>query len=365
MNKGLFLSFEGLALNVIDSQVLRHCNEVKKIGLDFEIIIFTTNKVIYDLSLSRLKEAKKIANCNIRLFKAFKPAYPFSVFLNSYLLRKYIKKFNINFDFIHARTDYSASVASKIDKNFIWDCRGDGLSEYTNKKHILSFYNKCKIKSYIKDAKKANKAIFVSNFLKNKMNFAKESYVLPCFADSKLFYFDKYLRENTRKNLGILDKKVLIYSGSMLTYQCFESCIGFFKTLSADWIFLVLSPNLNEARKHLKTLKDNRYILKNVSFFEVNAYLNVADLGIILRENSDINKSASPTKYAEYCLSGLGIIYSDNIGDLDIYNKTIKNRILMDKIKIFDNEERKEIANRSKILDKRNIIDIYKKIYKF
>ena len=372
MTKNLFLFFEGLATNVIDSQVLIHCRNMKKIGVEFEIWAFACNDKLYQSSLERIEYAKELSECEVKVFKGLRPAYPFSEIINARLVKQNLKKHNTEFNLIHARTDYSSHIASLVTDNFIWDCRGDTLAEfekaYENSSNILGkWYKRYKISSSIKKAKKAKKAIFVSRFLKNKFNFKKEFHVIGCAADDKLFFYNEDLRKEKRKELKLNEyDKVLIYSGGMAHYQMFPQTVKFFQQLSKEWKFLVLTNGIDIAQKYLNEIPSNRYILKSVKFQDVNSYLNASDVGIMLRENDDLNRAASPTKYAEYSMSGLNIIYSDDIGDLKIYDKIIQNKIEKEDLEDFryNSVLRKKIYKNTKdLLSKDSLIDKYKLIY--
>ena len=373
MTKILFLFFEGLPTSVIDSQVLGHCQQMQSnLNVEFEIWSFACNDTLYKNSLERLTEAEKLAGCKVRLFKGIRPAYPFSEYFNAKVLKEKIKEFNINYNLIHARTDYSAHVASLVTKNFIWDCRGDTLAEFNSqykcsKNYFGKMYKHFKIKKNITNAKKGKKALFVSNFLRNKHKHSKESYVIGCMADTSIFFFDNKLRENVRQELGVTkEEKLLIYSGGMAHYQKFSKTVEIFMKLPKDWKFIILTNGLEYAQKELEKIPQNRYILKNVSFKEVNSYLNAADVGIMLRDLDDLNKAASPTKYAEYSMSGLYIIYSDHIGDLEMYEQTIQNRQYLETINTIDLsiEKRKQRFKTScEMLSKNNALKKYKGLY--
>jgi hypothetical protein len=371
MIKALFVLVGGFPSQVIDSQVLIHCKEMKNIGIEFDILSIATNDLQYKYALNRLDEVEELSQCRCTVIRGIKPALPFSEYINSYILKSQLKKEKNDYKIIHARGDYTASIVSYISDNFIWDCRGDRLAEfntrYKNSKNILAkFYKQYKIKLNIKKAKQSSKAIFVSNFLKNKINYKNDYEIIGCAADENLFYFDTEVRDKMRKKLNIsLDKKILIYSGSITFYQMFDECLELFQTFSDDWIFLILTQDMQLVKDKLKVLNNDRYILKSAKFQEVNSYLNMSDVGIMLREENDLNKAASPTKYAEYSMSGLQIIYSDNIGDLDIYDKTIQNRIEINDIENykFNIKNRENIASNAKILSKSNTFEKYKRIY--
>ena len=53
-----------------------------------------------------------------------------------------------------------------------------------------------------------------------------------------------------------------------------------------------------------------------VSYKDINDYLNAADFGLLLREDTPTNNVASPTKFAEYLMAGLPTLISQGVGDL-------------------------------------------------
>jgi hypothetical protein len=373
--KALFVFFEGLAETVVDSQVLIHCRLMKEIGIEFEIWAFACNEDLYQKSLKRLAQAKQLSGCEVKVFKGLRPAYPFSEVINSHRLKQNIKKYQPSFDIIHSRTDYSTAVVCKAIKNkpIIYDCRGDSIAEfiYSTKGNFFSKkYRIAKYKANIKIAKSlSNRAIFVSNFLKNKIKYDKKNEVIGCVADSKLFYFDEKIREKIREDLGFTKHhKVLIYSGGMNQYQCFNECVVYFKSLfkqDENWHFLVLTTALDEAKKVISDTKN--VILKKVPFTQVNQYLNAADVGMILREQNDLNRAASPTKFAEYALTGLSVCFSKEIGDLGNYAKKIGINNILDNKNLSDVhnvETRKERATKAKaIVSKKSVMQQYQEIY--
>jgi hypothetical protein len=86
----------------------------------------------------------------------------------------------------------------------------------------------------------------------------------------------------------------------------------------------------------------------------------------MLREVNDINKAASPTKFAEYSMAGLSIVYSDLIGDLDNYNSELQNKLSEKDANdfVFNETNRINISNKAiKLLSKDNFINKYKELY--
>jgi glycosyltransferase involved in cell wall biosynthesis len=48
---------------------------------------------------------------------------------------------------------------------------------------------------------------------------------------------------------------------------------------------------------------------------EIQNYLAVGDLGLLLRERNSVNRVASPVKFAEYLACGLPVLVSPGVGD--------------------------------------------------
>ena len=84
---------------------------------------------------------------------------------------------------------------------------------------------------------------------------------------------------------------------------------------------------------------------------EVNDYLNAADYAIMIRKKDLTNKTASPTKFSEYCLTGLNVITNSSV--IDFY----KFRNKVDNIKDLKNCD----IEVTSIIKRKNIADFYKK----
>ncbi|NEM98890.1 glycosyltransferase family protein [Pontibacter burrus] len=144
--------------------------------------------------------------------------------------------------------------------------------------------------------------------------------VIPCTLSS---HFELELRSEEdiaffRNELGYQqDDIVLVYSGSTAGWQSFNLLKSFLlpildSCLNMKVIFLSKS---DENNLFLQEQYPKQVSIKWVSPGEVNKYLAIADYGILIRENTVTNQVASPTKFAEYLISGLGVIISPELGD--------------------------------------------------
>ncbi len=228
---------------------------------------------------------------------------------------------------------YTYAFLSWLPKaKFIFEGRGAGNEEriHTNSDQKESL--KVKIKNFFSETSekltlsKSNKVICVSHALKkyymNKFNLAeKKFHVFPGAADSDLFFYDEKLRSDTRKELNLgSDDIVMVYSGRLeMKWEIPDKIFDFFKDLYArnnKFKLLLITPDVDIANELI-----NDYGVSQISFVRkvnlegVNGLLNASDVGLLLREDVVMNNVASPTKFAEYMMSGLPVLISKGIHD--------------------------------------------------
>lgn len=168
--------------------------------------------------------------------------------------------------------------------------------------------------------------IAVSNKLveywKEKYGYTGNNHVvIPCTLDNNIVsenFSDNTNSKNIKQELGIADDEILFaYAGSTAPWQSFKLMESFLNPiLKTNFKIKVLFLSKeNEDNLRMKSNFPNRIIIKWLSHKQVSSYLSCADYGILLREQSDTNLVASPTKFAEYLNSGLKVIISKNMGD--------------------------------------------------
>lgn len=392
-NKGLFLITHQLYPTVISSQVIVVAKALQQYAIEVEIwcLAFTEQQV--EKSYELLNQSESLSTAKIRILKGFPTWIPFSGLLNSVVLYLKIRKNRINYDWIHVRADYGSSLFGYFSKIFffkppvIWDCRGDTEAEFCLKynqntiSHLLMrFYGRLIIKWRVFLASKTcQAAIFVSEELKElkgKNTSQKSVKVIPCFASSKLFFFDSEIRKTYRDRLELNNDDLLItYSGSFGSYQLFPESVTLFEQLyklNSKYKLLVLTPYLDEASTLLSRLPTDSYLLLSVPIQEVNSYLNASDFSLLLRMPDPVNLVASPVKFAEYCLAGLPVIMTKaisqsykiakDIGNLIEYDL---NTIPKDFSRLSDSQRYALSSEAQKILSLEENINNYLHIYQF
>jgi len=146
-------------------------------------------------------------------------------------------------------------------------------------------------------------------------------HVVPCFANENVFRFRANERETIRKQLAISDDEILfVHSGIFRFSTDGYDAINLFRQLSrvSSRKLLVLAPDRDtqrRAREFIGTPIGNQIVVVSCPRKDVTKYLSAADVAILVRKDTIVNRVASPTKFAEYLLCGLPVLVSHNIGD--------------------------------------------------
>ncbi|SBT09352.1 conserved hypothetical protein [Candidatus Propionivibrio aalborgensis] len=331
--KVLFLLFEGLAATVVESQVLATVRmlQARRVA-EFEVWAFACLAALMQSSRSRLGAAERLAQAPVLLYRAVRPLSPLAYAINVLLFAWRLFPRRRDFTHIHARTDYSAAVAGPVARLFgielIWDCRGDSTAEVEERIAgrrgwfgLLVQLRVRELRGYTRVAARCcSGALFVTEELHDRYRELvgdKPVEIVPCAAHEELFFFDPKLRAATRGHLGYAaGETVYVYSGSLTEYQGFGDTVAFFAEAydkDSRSRLLVLTPALVAAQRELARLPQGSFQVHACALGEVNAYLNAADVGFLLRQPLRTNRVAAPTKFAEYGLAGLAVVTSEAV----------------------------------------------------
>jgi glycosyltransferase involved in cell wall biosynthesis len=145
------------------------------------------------------------------------------------------------------------------------------------------------------------------------------SSIIPCATDNAIGTLNGQ-RAVLRKEHGLSDRLVFCYAGSGENYQLPGDMCELFKTILSSFpnaFFLIFSHHTDVFLRHLKEagIDSCHYEVSAVSHTEIFNLLQMGDFGFLLRDGSVVNKVASPTKFGEYCLSGLPVITTNSVGD--------------------------------------------------
>lgn len=237
-----------------------------------------------------------------------------------------IKKINM----IHAHGTliaYSALLSKKLGNKVqvITDVHGSVPDEY---EYASTNFNN-KWMSWLEEVEKkvirdSDNIIFVSKsmekFYFKKFGWQASNYSIVACAANPINQIPFELRVAKRKELKINDKIVFVYLGSFRKYQMVNETLLVFKEIrqKVDNAFLlILTSHRAEFSSALQEMDVSKsdYTIMSAKQSEVSSILCAADLGFLLRDDSVVNRVASPTKYAEYLMSGVPVILSERIGD--------------------------------------------------
>jgi len=224
------------------------------------------------------------------------------------------------FDLIYSRGIRGGLVGCLIKKYLfsnrimlLNDTRGypfDGMRQNFLNKTILNHSNKMVFDN-------SHILFLVSHYLKKKIcrdygfNIHK-AFVFPTFVADHKFDFKEENRKSVRKELGLTSTEVVIcYSGSLEKYQNVETILSALKSCSNPTLkMLVLTKDkrMTTLAKKYGLSDGDKIKIKSVNYDSIEKYYHAADFGILIRDNTETNKSAAPTKFSEYVNAGLGLI---------------------------------------------------------
>ena len=157
----------------------------------------------------------------------------------------------------------------------------------------------------------------------------------PTAVDGEKFYFRPGGAQKVRKHLKILDKKVVLYLGKFGGLYYRDEIPQFFSYLRKridEAFFLVATPNDFQEINNLflKYLPpDVFHIAVGLPSEEIKNYLSVADMGLGGIPSFPSQRYRSPTKIAEYLLSGVPYITCKGISEDDIYAERYKVGVVL------------------------------------
>jgi glycosyltransferase involved in cell wall biosynthesis len=373
---------------VTQSQVFGWLETQKSIGFSADLISFSSNT---QKDINR-KDIEERIDGEFFQYKS-KPMFVQDVFVLLVLL-KYYRNHSKNNDKIifHTRIQTIGFILSIINllpkARVILDARAAVIEEmlFVNANNNSFKYKLKLLRSKHSEKlliKKANKVVCVSEALKNyyinKYNLKSPDkfIVIPGAADENDFQINPNLRSLMRDKLGLpQNSNVVIYSGRLemkweVPEHIFE-VFGELKTKNPNLKLIILTPDMDLAKEISSNYEKiaNDIVIANASYKEVNAYLNAADWGLLLREDIPMNNVASPTKYAEYLLTGLNIIISKGVHDFAAFTKKFELGLIVEELKLNEVELHNYKNNPTKVRElgkdyfsKKAFHSVYKEVF--
>lgn len=337
----LYLSYNGMLDPLGQSQVIPYLKELSHAGVRFTLLSFERERAYTREGVGQCGELQReLAEHRIdwhwlRYHKRPSlPATMFDVAQGIRLGRRLVKQNNI--EMVHARSHIAARIGLALKRRFglklIFDVRGLMADEYVDAGHWQkdSIYYSITKASERKALSAADGVVTLTEaiwpFIEKSDGLRERQVVhevVPCCADLDLFTFKPQERVRLRKELGVEDRFVIVYSGSIDGWYLTEEMADFFVTLRQSeprahllWLTTGSHARIRELM-HARGMTTRDYTVHTASTRDVPSYLSASDAGLAFIKPCFSKLASSPTKFAEYLACGLPIVINRGIGDSD------------------------------------------------
>jgi glycosyltransferase involved in cell wall biosynthesis len=338
----LYLCYFGLREPLVQTQVLPYLRELSRGGIGVGLLTFEPDRR-NAWSREEVRDwGDRLRADGIRWFSRTyhkRPSLPATTYdivaggwAAAWLVRRH------GYDVVHARAHVAAAmgmVAKQLTRcRLVFDIRGFNPEEYVDAgvwpPGGLNFRLAKRVERQLLDAadgfvvltERARDILFPGCFDTDGQGRPVE--VIPCCVDlSRFESAAKIPREQVRRDLGLVGRRILVYVGSLggfyLTEEMAELlAVAHRQDESTFSMVLTQSPPGLIANSLSRLgVPQGSYLVRRVSHSEVPLYLRAADVALSLIKPSYSKVASSPTKIAEYLASGLPVVCNAGVGDLD------------------------------------------------
>jgi glycosyltransferase involved in cell wall biosynthesis len=323
------------------SQVIPYLKELSRAGVRFTLLSFEGPKAYTSEGRQKCEELRiELAGFGIdwHFLRYHKrpslPATSYDVLAGIRYGSRLVQSKQI--EMVHARSHIPATVALRLKRRFglkmIFDVRGLMAEEYVDANHWKKGNAPYRLtKAMESRALQASDGVVTLTEkiwpeikdwpgLRNRDVIHE---VVPCCTDLDRFRFLQSERDRVRAELGLQDRFVLVYSGSIGGWYLTDKAADFFVALlkrKANGHFLWLTRGdkaLIEKLMSDRGVNLNQFTIRNVQTAEVAGYLSAADVGIAFYKPTFSRLATSPVKVSEYLACGLPVIVNAGVGDSD------------------------------------------------
>ncbi|MDX6499474.1 MAG: hypothetical protein QOG23_2734 [Blastocatellia bacterium] len=337
----LYISYNGMLDALGQSQVIPYLKELSRAGVRFTLLSFEGPKAYTSKGREMCEQLRiELAGFGIdwHFLRYHKrpslPATSYDVLAGIRYGGRLVQSKRI--EMVHARSHIPATIALRLKRRFglkmIFDVRGLMAEEYVDANHWKKGNAPYRLtKAMESRALQASDGIVTLTEkiwpeikdwpgLRNRDVIHE---VVPCCTDLDRFRFLQSERDRMRVDLGLQDRFVLVYSGSIGGWYLTDKAADFFVGLlkrKANGHFLWLTGGDKALIEKLMSDRDvnlNQFTIRNVQTAEVAGYLSAADVGIAFYKPTFSRLATSPVKVSEYLACGLPVIVNAGVGDSD------------------------------------------------
>ncbi|MDQ1639492.1 MAG: hypothetical protein QOF62_2831 [Pyrinomonadaceae bacterium] len=337
----LFISYNGMLDSLGQTQVLPYLRELGRRGVRFTLLSFERPGAFELAGVEQCRVLhKQLGEQNIEWYwlryhkRPSLPATIYDVMAGIRVARKLIRQNQI--EMVHARAQIPATIALALKKRnrikMIFDIRGLMAEEYVDANHWKQGSVRYRLTKAM-ETRALAAADGIVTLTRKIWPIISEwpglsgrrvvHEVIPCCTDLELFRFRPNDRERRREELGLDNKFVLVYSGSIDGWYLTEKMAEFFSQLKAhrkDAHFLWLTQGSHDRLREVmreQNVSGGDYTVMRAASGDVPSYLSAADAGLAFIKPSFSKQASSPTKYGEYLACGLPLVINAGVGDSD------------------------------------------------
>ena len=194
----------------------------------------------------------------------------------------------------------------------------------------VHFYILSRMEKYA--IKHAGYPLFVSEPMRehyeNKygLKFNGKYYIFPCFNTS----MDKWAFDAQNK----YSNNYFVYAGGLAIWQCFEKTLDIYKKVE-DWgipktKLIVLTKEQKKAAEMIEVRGIKNYETGFTTPDDLPNILKDAKFGFVIREDSPVNRVATPTKISTYLSCGLIPIFGKSVETFRRFSENMKYSVMWD-----------------------------------
>lgn len=337
----LFISYTGMLEPLGQSQVIAYLRALSDRGFNFTLLSFERDDAYTPEGIQRcaeLKQALAKSNIDWHWLKYHKrPSLPATAYdvVAGVRYGKALARQN-PFELVHARSHIPATIALRLKRDLgtkmIFDIRGLMADEYVDAGHWRKDSIPYRV-TKVAERRAMAAADGVVTLTESIWPIIRQwdglrtrevaHEVVPCCADLERFRFRDEARASQRKEMGVEDRIVIVYSGSIDGWYLTEKMADFFSTAhkenpNAFMLWLTQSrPERIDTLMRSRGIDNNDYTIIAAEPDQVPAYLSASDAGLAFIKPCFSKLASSPTKYAEYLGCGLPLIINAGVGDSD------------------------------------------------
>ena len=340
----LYICYFGLREPLVQTQVIPYLKQILKDNIKVSLLTFEPSFKKSWTAEQIEVERKKLSEQGISWYclpyhkSPSVPATIYDIIKGTYFAVRLSRREKV--DVFHTRVNVPALMGA-IAKTFsggkmIFDIRSffpeeyadsgiwkqDGLI-YKTVKGIEKWTFK-KTDGFVTVTEKAREILFPESVETGFDKFGRPVEVIPCSIDPERFAAAERLdREAIRREMNLSGRRVLVYIGSFGGWYLTDEMIRFFAQAhrqdSSTYTMIITQSDTEMVKQKLvaQGIAETDFLVKKVPPGEVPKYLKAADAAISFIKKCYSKQSSSPTKVAEYLVSGLPVISNSGIGDVD------------------------------------------------